>query len=63
MYHWDLPQKLQDIGGWLNPLIVDHFVDYARILFENYGDKVYLRGYYLDYSIFYLDNDFNTNFR
>lgn len=40
MYHWDLPQKLQDIGGWLNPLIVDHFVDYAKILFENYGDKV-----------------------
>lgn len=40
MYHWDLPQKIQDIGGWANPLILDLFEDYADLLFHQYGDKV-----------------------
>lgn len=40
MYHWDLPQKLQDMGGWSNPLIVDYFEDYADLLFKRLGNKV-----------------------
>ncbi|KAF9407214.1 hypothetical protein HW555_012684, partial [Spodoptera exigua] len=40
IYHWDLPDNLQKIGGWANPAIVDVFVDYAKFLFIGFGEKV-----------------------
>lgn len=40
MYHFDLPLKLHEKGGWCNRNTVDAFEKYAKVLFENYGDRV-----------------------
>ncbi|MFL6005751.1 MAG: GH1 family beta-glucosidase [Gaiellaceae bacterium] len=40
LFHWDLPQALQDRGGWRSRETVDRFADYARICFDAYGDRV-----------------------
>jgi beta-glucosidase len=40
VYHWDLPQPLQDRGGWANREIVDIFADYALACVEAFGDRV-----------------------
>ncbi|GAA4706083.1 GH1 family beta-glucosidase [Nocardioides conyzicola] len=40
LYHWDLPQALEDDGGWLNRATVDRFAEYAGILGEKLADRV-----------------------
>lgn len=40
LYHWDLPQALQDIKGWENETIIAKFRDYADLIFSRLGDKV-----------------------
>jgi beta-glucosidase len=40
LYHWDLPEALDDRGGWLNRDIADWFCDYAVTMWEALGDRV-----------------------
>ena len=40
LYHWDLPQPLQDRGGWVNRDTVGAFVRYAHTVHAELGDRV-----------------------
>ncbi len=40
LYHWDLPQALEDEGGWPERTIADHFADYAHTISQKLGDRV-----------------------
>jgi beta-glucosidase len=39
-YHWDLPQTLQDVGGWANRDTAYRLADYTAALVEAYGDRI-----------------------
>ena len=40
LYHWDLPQALEDRGGWLDRGTAEAFADYAMVVHERLGDRV-----------------------
>ncbi|HEY0951440.1 GH1 family beta-glucosidase [Nocardioides sp.] len=40
LYHWDLPQALEDTGGWTRRDTADRFLDYAMAVYDALGDRV-----------------------
>ena len=42
LFHWDLPQHLQDMGAWHNEELVVHFKNYADLCYREFGDRVSL---------------------
>ena len=40
VYHWDLPQELQDTGGWTNRETAYRFAEFASVLGDRLGDRV-----------------------
>jgi len=61
LYHWDLPQTLQDQGGWANRKTAYHYADYVRTITERLGDRVkfwitYNEPWCASWLSMYLDN-------
>jgi len=54
LYHWDLPQALQDIGGWTNRDSADWFSDYAGLIARRLGDRVKRFATFNEPSVFTL---------
>jgi len=40
LFHWDLPQTLEDDGGWLSERTINAFVKYAELICEHFSDRV-----------------------
>jgi len=40
LYHWDIPQALEDKGGWTNRDVIGWFSEYVDLMSRTYGDKV-----------------------
>ncbi|HML13487.1 MAG TPA: GH1 family beta-glucosidase [Xanthobacteraceae bacterium] len=54
LYHWDLPQHLDDLGGWINRDSAGWFADYAALTARRYGDRVKRFATFNEPSVFTL---------
>jgi beta-glucosidase len=54
LYHWDLPQALEDLGGWMNRESVAWFADYAALIAARFGGRVRRFATFNEPSIFSL---------
>lgn len=59
MFHWDLPQPLEEKGGWPARHVVDAFADYADEIVRAYGDRV-KRWITLNEIGVFLENGYGT---
>jgi len=41
LYHWELPAALSDLGGWRNRDVAEWFADYAAIVMDRLGDRLW----------------------
>jgi beta-glucosidase len=54
LYHWDLPQDLDDLGGWTRRDCAGWFADYAALVATRYGDRVKRFATFNEPSVFTL---------
>jgi beta-glucosidase len=54
LYHWDLPQALDDLGGWTARDSATWFADYAALVARRYGDRVQRFATFNEPSVFSL---------
>ncbi|KZE70383.1 beta-glucosidase [Paenibacillus jamilae] len=40
LYHWDLPQWIEDEGGWTQREIIQHFKMYASVIMDRFGERI-----------------------
>ncbi len=40
LYHWDLPQALEDQGGWISREVLNWFEEYVTLCVKTFGDRV-----------------------
>ncbi|MEN3953520.1 GH1 family beta-glucosidase [Iodidimonas sp. SYSU 1G8] len=54
LYHWDLPQALDDLGGWTSRDSAGWFADYTALIARRYGDRVKRWATFNEFGVFTL---------